>query len=440
MSEQDSKPTAGSSGTPGSSSKSPAKPSVGSDANANKKKTGTQSAPASGASTAAAPAKERAPARPRRSRSAVWLASLALLIALLAVAGAAYLWRQQQQLQADLQQRVADLQNSDATLGRDWQSRAGDLQQQDEQIRQAQQALEESVESVRELAGRSRRDWMLAEVEYLLRIANRRLQLQHDVITAIAALASADARLRELADPGLIEVRQQIARELNDLRGTPRPDLEGMALQLSTLSEQVAQLPVKAARAPERAPRDSQVSESDRLSLQEWRQALGRAWEALKSLVVIRRRDEPIAPLLGPEQEFAVREGMRMQLEAARLALLQQNANLYRTSIQGAQAWLQRYFVPEDSRTQAMHETLQQLGERDIDVALPDISTSLRSLRDIMKQRGVDTETAPSDELTAPPESAPAQDGAASGPDNQDTTAPAPEQEPQPSPQPEATQ
>lgn len=441
MSEQDSKPGADSPEPSKSAPTSEGQKGAGGDRSTKKKgppaKTKTAAKDSSGAASGGAQSAKTAPSNPAsaqggsggakptppkerssRGRAGLWLGLLALLIAVLAILGGAYLWQQQQQLRASVQEQQSELARTADTLRSDWSSSSETLQRRADSLGQAQQQLRESVESVRELAGRSRRDWILAEVEYLLRIANQRLQLQRDVATAMAALQSADARLRELSDPGLTEVRQRIASELSELRATPRPDLDGMALQLNSLSEQVAQLPVKAARAPART---TTAQAAPVLEAEDWRQGLGRAWEALKRLVVIRRRDEPIAPLLGPEQEFAVREGLRLQLNGARLALLRQDPQLYDTSLQSAQEWLNRYFVTDDAATGAMADSLEQLGSRPVRVELPDISASLRLLRDIMTQRGVDTAPAtdvdaapaPSEGASEPAPSSPASTGEA---------------------------
>ncbi len=394
MSEQESKPPAKPS-QPSESSQQPA--AAKSSANAQKgkkvadgsaKSTAKSPPPAQSSSKPAAGTGQRTP---RRSRAGIWLALLALLIALAAIAGGLYLWQRQQALQQQLQAQQSEQSSQLSSLRDTLGGRADALQRRDEDIAKAQQDLRDSVDSVRQLAGRSRRDWILAEVEYLLRIGNRRLQLQRDPATAIAALQIADERLHELADPGLTEVRERIARELAQLRATPRPDIEGIAVQLSSLQEQVPQLQVKSARAPAREELPG-ASDQRQAPPQAWREGLQRAWQALRRLVVVRRRDEPIKPLLGPEQEFAVRDGLRLQLEAARVALLRGNAALYRTSIQGAGDWMKRYFIADNPAYDAMKQSLQQLGERDIEPQLPDISASLRRLREIMDQRGLDTE------------------------------------------------
>lgn len=394
MSEQESKPASGTPQSPKPASQPGPTPSgTKADKGASNKKDAARKTKDSDktASGAAAARPGHNTTAPRRSRAGLWLALLALLVALLVGLAVAYLWQQQQQLRGTLQQQQSNAERSADTLRNDFSARATTLQRRADELGQGQQSLRESVESVRELAGRSRRDWILAEVEYLLRIANRRLQLQRDSGTAMAALESADARLRELADPGLTAVREQIARELVALRATPRPDIEGMAVQLSSLSERVEQLPVKAARAPARTMPEPSADEAS-LSVQDWRQGLAQAWQALKQLVVVRRRDQPIAPLLGPEQEFAVREGLRLQLNAARVALLRQDSQLFDTSVQGARSWLERYFIVDDPAAKAMADTLTQLSGQPVVAELPDISDSLRALRDIMQKRGLDTD------------------------------------------------
>jgi uroporphyrin-3 C-methyltransferase len=57
-----------------------------------------------------------------------------------------------------------------------------------------QQSVGDQVSVLAALVGRSQQGWSLAEVEYLLRIANQRLQLQRDLKTAQLALQAADTR------------------------------------------------------------------------------------------------------------------------------------------------------------------------------------------------------------------------------------------------------
>ena len=349
--------------------------------------------PAEAASGAPTPASK--PAR-GAGAAALAVAVLALLLTIGLALGGGYLWWMQQQLALQVQEQDRRLSADAERLGADLTGRLERQEAQLAQLAERQQAqLEEAAERQRELtaamdemrtlAGRGRNDWVLAEVEYLLRIANRRLQLQQDPGTAMAALEFADRRLRELADPGLQPVRTLIAREVARLDATPLPDLDGLAARLASLSEQVDDLAVRAARPPERTPPSAAAGNGS--PVEDWRAALDRAGEALQRLVVVRRHDQPVEPLLGAQEEFAAREGLRLQLEAARLALLGEDPELYRSSLAAAGDWLTRYFVAEDATYRSMADTLGQLAEASVRTELPDISDSLRELREIMARR-----------------------------------------------------
>ena len=88
--------------------------------------------------------------------------------------------------------------------------------------------LAELGSAIEELSARTeapQRGWARSEALYLLELAQRRLELERDVRTAIVAMEHADARLSTLRDPALGEVRRLIAAELGALRAVPVPDL-----------------------------------------------------------------------------------------------------------------------------------------------------------------------------------------------------------------------
>ncbi|RRQ21865.1 hypothetical protein D6C00_07845 [Thiohalobacter thiocyanaticus] len=89
---------------------------------------------------------------------------------------------------------------------------------------QSIEAMERAFGVLRAQVGRSQEAWVLAEAEYLLHVANQRLQLARDVDTALAALATADQRLQELANAAYLPVREQISRELGALRSVNEPE------------------------------------------------------------------------------------------------------------------------------------------------------------------------------------------------------------------------
>ena len=215
-------------------------------------------------------------------------------------------------------------------------------------------------------------------------IANQRLQLEQDVRTALVALESADARLMFLADPAFHPVREQIAIELRALRAVPRLDRQGLALELSSLASAVDSLSLPG--APTRSEKTT-ISSGAR-EINGWRSFVSVLWSDLRGLVTIRQGVEAAVPLLAPEQQYFLRTNLRLQLESARLALLQQEPEIYRSALNDASAWLGRYFNAQDAATVAMKKTLKRLLAEQIVTPLPDITTSLFTLRQLLKKLG----------------------------------------------------
>lgn len=341
-----------------------------------------------------------APASARRSLAQP-LAVLALLIALATLIGGYFVWHEVQR-QAEWQQQVlgqVDARGTaldtrlqtfkdrlDSDLAAAERSRR-ELEAAQRNLAGAQSGLEDALGTLRARVSRSHSDWTLAEVQYLLQVASLRVQLERDVITAVAALSSADQRLQALADPGFTGVREEIARELAALQAVALPDLPGIALTLDTLAGEVEKLPLKDAQVRAAA------GESAALAAQaqgDWwqrtQQVLGNIWDALRSLVVVRRNDAPIGPLLAPEQQFFLYENLRLQLATARLAALRGETDIYRSSLKTAASWLDTHFDAQAAPVAAARGELERLAALDIRPALPDVSVSLRLLREQMQQ------------------------------------------------------
>lgn len=342
-----------------------------------------------------------APASARRSLAQP-LAILALLIALATLIGGYFVWHEVQR-QAEWQQQVlgqVDARGTaldtrlqtfkdrlDSDLAAAERSRR-ELEAAQRNLAGAQSGLEDALGTLRARVSRSHSDWTLAEVQYLLQVASLRVQLERDVTTAIAALTSADQRLRALADPGFTGVREEIARELAALQAVALPDLPGIALTLDTLAGEVEKLPLKDAQVRAAAAGESAAvaAEAQGDWWQRTQQVLGNIRDALRSLVVVRRNDAPIGPLLAPEQQFFLYENLRLQLATARLAALRGETDIYRSSLKTAASWLDTHFDAQAAQVAAARGELERLAALDIRPALPDVSVSLRLLREQMQQ------------------------------------------------------
>jgi len=346
---------------------------------------------------AAAPAQPTAePAPARKSSSAVaWLALLLVVV----LAGGA-LWYLQDllrretalvqrltELEAVAAQKESNLEELSQRWERQLQQGMGELQAEAAEQVQSVQGFEQQLTTLRtELARFSAHDrdsWLLAEAEYLLRLANQRLIMAGDTVAAQALLASADAVLRELDDVSLHAVRAAVASDLAAVRAVPEVDVEGIYLRLSALAEQAGNLVIFEFPDREDQPRGA-AAEDWQARLQ---QGYAEALVKLSDYVIIRRRDVPMQALMDPQWEGLVRQNLRMLMEQAQVALLSANQTLYVSSLERAQHWVAQFFESDAAAARAMEREIKQLADLQVQVTLPDISRSLDSLDDVIERR-----------------------------------------------------
>ena len=313
----------------------------------------------------------------RRGGGRSWLTTLFLFILLAAAAGASgyfilELNRDRSADQAEIRSladRVDALQQGQASLAEDSRRLDRGLARTGEQVTGILHNLN-SLQHQREGAA----GWQLAEINYLLRIASHRLALLGDVDTVVAVLQSADAGLREIPDPALIPVREQLIADINRLKSVPGTDVTGLALALGDLAERADQLPLNlAAPAVEsRAPAGDPAATENR-----WRRFARSVWQELKTLVVISRTDNNTAALLAPRERFFLHRNLRLQLEAARLAVLIRHEGQLRMSANAGLDWLNEFFDTGDSRVRSALAILESAAAADLQEPAPSINATL---------------------------------------------------------------
>jgi uroporphyrin-3 C-methyltransferase len=98
-------------------------------------------------------------------------------------------------------------------------------------------------------------------------------------------------------------------------------------------------------------------------------------------VVSVRRTDEAARPLIAPDAVYFLRANLALQLQAARLALLRSEQALFRQSLDDATAWLREYYDIDSTPVKGALRTIAEIRESSFDTSLPDISESLRLLR-----------------------------------------------------------
>ena len=291
-----------------------------------------------------------------------------------------FLLQQQQHLTANIlsfQNRLEqNLKNTSQALERESRAR---INSENEFI-----SFKTSIEAVATKLGRTSNEWRLAEVEYLLTIANHRLTLARDRVTAMTIFENADQKIKQLGDPALLKIRKLIKEELLLLNAVKEPDLAGMALSLGSLAAKVEDLPLVDKERV--AVATGQIKDQ---APQNWQEIPAAVWKDIKSLVVVRRHQQTTEPLLPPAESWFLAQNLRLKLEQARLALLRGNTVLFRQNLNEANTWLKSFFNEESPAViNALKQTLA-LSKIELSPAIPDVSGSLRQLRSLLVERGV---------------------------------------------------
>ena len=295
---------------------------------------------------------------------------------------------QAQREQVQLQQRVERANQAFAAQAQRIEEYDQSFQAQrqalDEELRKLklqEDAMQQAVALAQERMGSGSAYWILAEAEYLMRLAQSRLSIDQDVVSAREALTAADQRLRETGEPQWAEVREVLGGEISALAAVPVQDLERTGQLLAALSAEVQGLPLlgRAGQAAEGVGGAAQaMAQTEQRSLQT---LVKDGLAGLESAISVRYHEGPASSLLPPPKQHAVYQNLLLQLETAQYALLRRDSALYRASLAKAGAWLQEYFDPAAPSTRSFLERLDTAATANVRPPLPDISTSLRMLQ-----------------------------------------------------------
>lgn len=254
--------------------------------------------------------------------------------------------------------------------------RTGEPLRQIESIGGRMTTIENTVSSLQGISTGARNAWLLAEAEYYMQIANAQLQLAGNPELASLALGLADERILQLANPALTGVRRSLANELRALEVMDKPDTAGVTLTLASLASVVDSLPLR---------QDAVLPDDEDASLDPELTGTSRALASLKSAldkaVSVRRVDEEVRPFIAPEAQYFLRANLALQLQAARLSLLRGEAEIFEQSLDDATNWLTEYYDTDSTPVRSALQTIAEVRGSDLSVALPDISESLRLLR-----------------------------------------------------------
>ncbi|MEP0357391.1 MAG: uroporphyrinogen-III C-methyltransferase [Paraglaciecola sp.] len=340
---------------------------------------------------------------PKAKTGLLWLVTLINLLILITIVGAGYwAWLQWQTQSTQQDETLAAQQDLLTTQAQKVTQTLAENQQLQAELQQQNQGLQASVNSLvqqlqltdsqtqsnqrqlTEISGRRPADWLLAEADYLVRMAGRKLWLEHDVKTAIMMLQSADSRIQDLDDPSLLPVREYLAADIQSLQQINQVSTSSIALALGAMLKQVDNLPLVFFERPKEEVIEQAVTDS----VDDWRSNFMRnVKEVTKDFFSFKKVTTDIKPFMSEQQRWLLKEQLSFALMQAQIAVLQENQTLYQQALQQGFALLIEHFDTEQDIVVQFTESLSNLQQTDFSREYPSQLEAAPLLQDVIESR-----------------------------------------------------
>lgn len=357
----------------------------------------------------AASAQETASAPTKSSNKGFWLLVLLLIVGWAGTGYGGY-WLYQQQLQAKTAdqalaeqmdsavaevkaqsdtaraQQTAALEQARATMQQDIKvasrEAARDFSQLQVALKEHEERLNGQQQRLLGLTTTSREDWLLAEAEYLLKLANQRILLEQTPENVLALLQRADEIIEQasagLGDRELFAIRQRLADHITALKLIKPIDTQGTYLRLGALASAIGRLPT----LPTQEERFKDDDEAQLIDTSWWsnlKSEFKKVMAFFEGAFHFRDEEELANPIVSQQRLQLMQLNARLLIEQAQIALLKSDQTTYSEALNAAAELTEQYYFESPAR-KTFAEELRQASSQVITVELPDISGALKLL------------------------------------------------------------
>ncbi|MEY3945117.1 MAG: putative uroporphyrinogen-III C-methyltransferase, partial [Pseudomonadota bacterium] len=304
------------------------------------------------------------------------------LVALLGVAGSALLWQKLSRMQEQLARQSADA-GQQSVEAKAWAKQAQEtVKDNTARLAQAEGKLAElglqrtQIEELMQSMSRSRDENLVLDIESSLRLAQQQADMTGNAEPLVAALQTAQLRIKRSTQPRLAPLARGIEKDLQRLQAFGGLDLPGLLLRLDEAVGMIDGLPisglnVQVTSAPA-VPASAVETPGDWLG--QWGV---RVLNEFKSLVRVRRVDTPEAMLMSPEQGYFLKENLKLKLLNARLGVLSHQYPAARKDLSSVFQSVKRFADPEHSKSTQLLQLLEQLQQMLSTTELPRLDASM---------------------------------------------------------------
>ncbi|HFC92718.1 MAG TPA: hypothetical protein ENJ51_07885 [Leucothrix mucor] len=277
------------------------------------------------------------------------------------------------QLLTDLEKKSKQLDHSVQTL-----NRVNKLTQHAiKTVEQQAVLLTQQQEQSQALASAPSYAWRLAELHFLLQIANQRLQLHKDKDGALQALRSAETTLLKLGSKKYLPVRKKLAEEIISVEIFLIPNISAISQRIAELLEVINAMPVEAEIAKlQKITLLPEVSEEES-------GFISRLVSGINNAVVIQKFDPSVRKIIGIDEKEKLKNLLQLRFETLRLMVLQGLDYDYHQQLKLIQQMLEKYYP--DIIKGSLEQQLDELSKVKLSPPPPDISGSLTLLNQLSK-------------------------------------------------------
>lgn len=310
-------------------------------------------------------------------------AILALLIALIACVANAGLYYWSKKLISTHLQQIQNINEQQTNSAQQLTQQVVQLQNQLLQQQNTVSNMQTSIQKLIQEQPGTNRIWTLAEINYLVSLANLQLHYNNSVSNAILLLQEANLHLTHLADPSLSSITQSISNNLTKLQSLPVFNLTDVLTRLNNLHENVFQLE-QVAQPQTTTVTPTTQNVQDIKNLPWWKKLYLNFWNSIKQLVVINYHNKPLPQLLPPEQQLFLQQNLQLLIVQTQWAALQGNQTIYNDSLNKAKNWIKEYYIQDAAHSKAFLQELNALQQINIHPTYPDLTPTTNLINSVM--------------------------------------------------------
>ncbi|HAT1883938.1 TPA: uroporphyrinogen-III C-methyltransferase [Legionella pneumophila] len=292
--------------------------------------------------------------------------SLTLLLAVLAIIASIYSIQLEKQFQnhqlienKKLTEELGRIKAEQNTVQKLIDNNANNLQQIQSDLTNKMDSLNKELQTAMKQKLYQNNDWLLLKARYYLELAQMNVHWSDNFNTSVALLQQADDLLKGMSIPKIFIIRQTIAKEIAQLKSISVVDITGILSQLDAAQTAINNLSIQSVVDQQEAL--NPVPTSGESGKTGWRSRLQDSVNFLEKLVVIRRHNENIQPLISPLYESAIKENIRLNLQEAQWAILNNNPTIYQLALNQAITNLKRAFNESSHNTAVLIKQLSTL-------------------------------------------------------------------------------